>query len=418
MSPSPPSIASINLRRLGLVRGIALAVLAASALWAHEGLGLAFPPVPVAVILGGMMALTAITAWRMRRDPAVTDRGLFAHLVIDVLALTALLYFTGGSTNPFAPLYLLPLVFAAAALPGAFAWGMSALTIACYSTLIFFYIPLGHGEHDAGTAFHLHVLGMWLAFVLSAGLVAHFAARMASTLRERDRLRAEMRERELRHERILALGTLAAGAAHELGTPLATMAVLVGEMERETQPASRGLQVLREQIQRCKGILGRLSAAAGQTRAEGGTSVPVDDWLNELIAHWRVAHPDTRLEYDASGAVQAPRIVIDETLTQAIDNLLDNAADASPERIEMTARWTERSMDIEIRDEGPGLGEDIREHIGEPFVTTKEDGMGLGVFLARGTLERLGGRLELGGRVPRGTLAHVHLPLDALRIAS
>jgi len=170
---------------------------------------------------------------------AVSNLELFAQLGADVAALSILLYYGGGSTNPFVSLYLLPLVIAAATLPGRYTWGMAALTAACYSLLMVYYIPLPHIHQHGDDAFNIHVLGMWLGFVISAVVVAYFVVQMAQAVRSRDEMLARVREEVLRNERIVALGTQAAGAAHEMGTPLSTMAVVIASCNTTWTSASR-----------------------------------------------------------------------------------------------------------------------------------------------------------------------------------
>ncbi len=416
--PSVLSTAAINLRRLIVLRSIAV-VGQAVAIWAAvTQFHLALPLMPLWVVLTAIVAVNLLTWLRLKQPWPVSDAELFAHLTLDVLALTGLLYFTGGSTNPFAPLYLLPLTLTAAALPWLYAWAMALLTVGCYSLLLFYYVPLPqtHAGHD--DAFHLHVLGMWLGFLLSAGLIAYFAVKMRETLRERDRLRTQMREQELRHERTLALGTLAAGAAHELGTPLSTIAVLTKELERDKTDLPGKLKMLREQVGRCKEILGSLSAAAGQTRAEGGGLQSLDAYLLALIERWRTLRPEMKPDCRFAGSQPAPQIVSEQTLSQALLNILNNAADMSAHAVEVEGHWTNAELVLEARDRGPGITTEVQEHVGKPFFTTKAagEGMGLGLFLARSTIERLGGQVTLTNRDGGGAICRVQLPLAALRV--
>jgi len=409
---------AINLRRLVVLRCIALGGQVLAVAGAIHWLKVELPLRPLFVVLSGIAIVNALTWVRVHRPWPVHDFELFAHFTLDVLALTGLLYFSGGSTNPFAPLYLLPLTLTAAALPWAYTWTMAALTVACYSSLLFVYVPLApaHAGHED---FHLHVLGMWLGFLLSAGLIAYFAVQMADTRRERDRLRAEMRERDLRHAQVLALGTLAAGAAHELGTPLSSIAVLAKELEKAAGGAPDRWQLLRAQVVRCKEILSSLSATTGGIRAEGGCAEALDAYLTQLIRRWQTERPGAALQCALDGTRPAPHIFADQTLSQAIVNMLNNAADVSPAHIEIDARWTDEALTMEIRDRGPGFSEAVRERAGAPFFTTKEpgQGMGLGLFLARGTLERLGGGVVLSNRRDGGATCRIELPLTALRVS-
>jgi two-component system sensor histidine kinase RegB len=375
------------------------------------------PRQPLVMILAALAVFALASQLRLRLRRPVREGELFAQLVVDVAALTGLLYYSGGATNPFVTLFLLPLAFAAAALPARYAWSMAALATACYTWLLYWHVPLP--QTHAGTAhdFTLHVAGMWFGFVVSAVLIAGFAARMSATLRARDRLAAEMRERELREERVIALGTLAAGAAHELGTPLSTMAVLVKDLAPSQAVGEDRLAILRAQIARCKEILGSLSASAGQLRAEGGAALALDAWLGEIVHRWQVVRPGVTVRTDLDGTRPAPRIVGEQTLAQAVTNLLNNAADASPDNVEITGRWSAEELTLDIADRGPGLAPEVRGSVGEAFTTTKPgEGMGLGLFLAHTTLSRLGGGVRLSNREGGGVLCRLTLPLAPLRV--
>lgn len=414
---STTTSAAINLQRLVALRTIALLVQTAMVSIAVRALDILLPIGPIAVLLLSGAVINALTWLRLRRRWPVRDLELFAHLVLDALLLTPLLYFSGGSTNPFAPLYLLPLTLTAAALSWRFTWPMLILTTACYSLLLFFYVPLVHRHRGVEAHvlddFRVHVIGTWLGFLLSGVLIAFFAVRMRETVRERDSLRARMREQELRHERMLALGTFAAGAAHELGTPLATIAVVAKELLRTDARDAQRLQILRAQVDRCKDILASLAAAVGQSRAESGGACMLDRYLSELIDRWRNAHPHVEAHVRLQGSVAAPRIVADLTLGQALLNVLNNAAEAS-NWVGVEARWDEAALSLEVVDRGGGFAPHVLEHVGEPFFTTKEpgSGMGLGLFLARSTLERFGGHLLLANRAEGGALCRIRLPIQ------
>lgn len=394
------------------------------AVWvAVTSLHMALPLRPLIVVIAAMALFNFLTWLRIQRPWPVGEAELFAHLVLDVAVLTALLYFSGGSTNPFVILYLLPLALTAAALPMGYAWAMAAISIACYTLLMFFYIPLPRSHAAHGDDFGLHVLGMWLGFLLSAGLIAWFAVRMAETQRSRDRLLAQMREDELRNERILALGTLAAGAAHELGTPLSTMAIVTKEMAHEAAAVpgmGENLRILRDQIGRCKTILSNLSASAGQTRAEGGRRLSLENYLKEVLDVWQSTRLGVTARRHVEGPHPAPEIVAEHTLSQAIVNILNNAADASPESVDIAAHWSERELILEVCDRGEGLTPTVAANIGQPFFTTKETGkgLGLGLFLAHATLHRFGGTVQLYNRDGGGVCTRLTLPLSSLLIES
>jgi two-component system sensor histidine kinase RegB len=411
-----PSTAAINLRRLLLLRVIAVAGALLTLVFAVTRLGLGLPVAPILLILAALAVASVATLWRLRLAWPVRDGEQFAQLLLDVAALTALLYLSGGSTNPFVTFYLLPLAIAAAALPARYVWGMAAVTTVCYSLLQFWHLPLLQGAHVHDSEFGLHVLGMWLGFVLSAGLIAGFAVRMNATLRERERDLATLRENALRQERVVALGTLATGAAHELGTPLSTMAVLVKDIEPERGVPADTLAILRAQIARCKEILASLSTAAGQMRAESGRRLALDVFLRELVQRWQDLRPGVGATLQLAGPQPAPLIVAEQTLAQAITNILNNAADVSPASVEIDGRWSGDELILEIADRGPGLAPELHGAAGQPLHSSKSDGLGLGLFLAYTTFSRFGGEVRLHDRDGGGVRCVLTLPLTALQV--
>ncbi|MDP1594790.1 MAG: ATP-binding protein [Gallionella sp.] len=366
-------------------------------------------------MLTGIAALTLFNIFsllRLRNNKPVSHLELFIQLGCDVLALSVLLYYAGGSTNPFVSLYLLPLVIAAATLPSRFTWAMAALTTACYSLLMVYYIPLPHNHQDMDSAFNTHVMGMWLGFVISAVVVAYFVVKMAEAVRSRDELLAQVREEILRNERIVALGTQAAGAAHELGTPLSTMAVVIGELQHDADasPAElrESLTLLDEQVRSCKRILDKIMLTA---QGSGATTLQTaDDLMAEVLDEWQLLRPAANYQYNSSPQ-PAPRISVDVTLRAALMNLLNNAADASPQAIEINALWDSANFILKIHDNGAGLSNEVALKAGSAFFTTKPEGRGLGLFLANATLERMGGTVRLFNREHGGATTELILPV-------
>ena len=426
-----------HLRRLVALRGIAIAAQCTALALAHPLLDIQLPWLPLLATVAALSALALLTWLRLRSDRPVTNAELFAQLCADVMALAILVYFSGGSTNPFISLFLLPLVIAATTLPRGYTWGMAGLTTVCYTLLMRYYVPLPRSTatdmasmpaapndsdmasmegmgHDMGgmppeNIFNLHVIGMWLGFVLSAGIIAWFVVRMAQAVRERDESLAKAREETLRNERIVALGTLAAGAAHELGTPLSTMAVVIGELGHEANlsPEWReSLSLLDGQVRNCRRILDKLLDDTQNISRQ-----PLMQFLDETIEEWKLLRPATDCQYHADGCSEAELQAFDPALRAALLNLLNNAADASPERIEVTARCEGHNLIFAIYDHGPGLTPEAAARAGSAFFTTKRHGRGLGLFLANATLERLGGKVRLFNREGGGAATEVTLPI-------
>ncbi|MBK8163091.1 MAG: HAMP domain-containing histidine kinase [Gammaproteobacteria bacterium] len=407
----------LNLQRLVLLRAVLNGGELVALIVATTALGILLPVAAMSAVVLAHVLLNLYTAWRLRRPSPVRERELYVQLALDILAFGALLYLSGGATNPFSFLLLLPLTVSAAALPQRYSYATAGLAIGGYSLLMLFYRPL---PQPSAHGFHMHVVGMWIGFVLSAALIAYFVTRMGIALREHQQRLAHARERALRDERLLALGTLAAGAAHELGTPLATMAVVTDELARECADDARlgrRLAIVRAQIDRCKQVLSGLSEQAGEARAESGRKLGLRAYLDALIEQWHRRRPEVRHQVDWTGAQGAgPWIVVDRTLDQALYNLLDNAADASPDSVEIVAGWDEDTLRIKVCDRGPGFRPEDLARAGQAFFTTKDGGQGLGLYLALATVTRYGGSLDMHNRGSGGACVHLTLPLARIRV--
>lgn len=406
---------SKNLQRLLLLRTIAIIVQCVTFASVHWILEMPLPWTEMSTVVIFLAAVSIATWVRLQRNWPVSNIEFFAQILIDVLALGALLYFSGGSTNPFVSLYLLPLTITAAALPWAYTWVMAAITISCYSFLLFYYVPLPHDHSEHMSEFNLHVSGMWLAFVLSTVLIAWFVVKMGISIRERDKDLSRAREQAMRDEQLIALGTMAAGAAHELGTPLSTMAVVSGELQKEhagNRELQNSIRILRDQITQCKHTLTQLLADTGQTRAEDANGQTVDRFLREILDKWKLMRPTTDFTYHCNGKQPAPQILNTQPIGQSILNLLNNAADASTKNIEIKSDWDNKELRLEILDFGKGLNEEAAQRAGQAFFTSKPGhGFGIGLFLANANIERFGGSVRLTNREKGGACTLVKLPL-------
>jgi two-component system, sensor histidine kinase RegB len=411
-----------SLRSLCLLRGCAILGLIATILGGYYGLDLTLPVLPMMGLALGLSLFTLLTLWRLTRAWPVTQPEIALQLAVDTLALTALLALSGGPGNPFVSFYLVPIAIGAVMLSRSWAWAVTLLGMLLYGALIADFAQHLHPHGDAH-GFQLHVLGMWLNFLLSAVLVTAFVTTVAEAVRRRDRSLAAAREEALRNEQILTVGTLAAGAAHELSTPLSTMAVTIGELRAQyaQHPQLQAeLELLRSQIDVCRSQLDVLLAVAGRDRAAGAAPVvSAENFLQIIADRCRLLRPELKLQIDTGAALASLHLHQEPALAQAVLAALNNAADASLAAgtpcVELRATADDESLIIEIADRGPGLRPEQRALAGRGVFTTKPHGHGLGLVLSHATLERLGGEMRLEPRPGGGTLARIVVPLQALR---
>lgn len=368
-------------------------------------------------LLIGLGVLSNVALVVLDRVPGGVDsRALLgATLLTDVLLLSGLLAVTGGPANPFSIVYLVYVTLAAVALGAGWTWLIVVASVSGYAALFIWHIPLSeHGLHAAGLPSHL--AGMWLAFAAGAALIAFFVTGVTGTLARRERELEDMRVRAAQHERLASLTTLAAGAAHELATPLASISVAAGELER-AMLAARGkefledVRLIRSQVKRCRVILDQMSGRANPEWVDGAQPVPAAEAVRRVGDELGPAlFPRLRIEGDDTLLVAAPPA----GLVQVLFNLVKNAFDASPPGAEVSLRIEARQGDAAfvVTDRGTGMPPEVLSRAGEPFFTTKApgSGFGLGLFLVRLFAERHGGHLEIDSRPNAGTQAVLSLP--------
>jgi two-component system sensor histidine kinase RegB len=370
---------------------------------------------PVLAICALQALLNLPALWRRVAAAASERVATFAQMLIDVLALTGIAYFAGGASSPLISLYLPLIAVAATILPPRLASVLAAISIGCYSLVSLVHAPTH--VHDPAEAFRSHLIGMWVIFVCSALTISWFVVRLNATIRSRDAALAAARETALRNERVVALGNLAAGAAHELGTPLATMAVVVGELAADpslSPQVKSDVDLALAQVRECKRIITRLAARAGSSRAEAVQPVSADAWIEQLVERWRRQRPQVVPDVRIEGAIPGPRIAADVTLEQALLNLFNNAADASPGHVGIHAGWDSQHIQVDVLDRGQGIPLEISGRLGLDLVSTRDEGGGMGVVLALSAVEQSGGTLSFTSRAGGGTLAKVLLPLASI----
>lgn len=399
------------LRRLVAARWLVLTSLAGAVVFAPIWPGIPIPQLPLLGVVLVALAFNGLAWWRIRLTQVASSCELFSQLLFDITVLSAVVFFSGGAANPLVSLLLPPAAIAGLSLGRRQALIVAGTAIAAYSLLMLFYVPLP--ITDASRATRLHLLGMWLIFVLSASLIGWLIVHMTQQIRERDAELASRREQALRDERVMAMGTLAAGAAHELGTPLATMNLLAGELTRDARlpdEVREDLALLKQQIALCKQIITGLSRRAGAERLENALLQPVDRWLEGLRQHWHALRPQARSQFTTRPQTSPPEIVADPRLEQAVLNLLNNAANASQDIIEIKLDWNENHITIEIGDQGPGFPPSVLAIAGQQILPAHAHGSGMGLMLTRSAIEQLGGQLKLYNASSGGARARIELP--------
>jgi len=409
--PATQTAEYLNLHRLFMLRNFAIIGQLIAVYITQIYLDIALPVLTISFIIFTFALFNLFTLLRLRNGGVVTQLEFLMQLLADVLILTALLYLTGGATNPFVLLFLLPIILATAVLSARLTWLLTFITAGCYSLLMWKYqpLPISHHHEDG---FSLHVFGMWLSFVVSAAVTAYLVVGMRRSLQLKEAELAFAREKQLRDEQLVLLGTLSASTAHEMGTPLGTMALLCDELSYELGSEKQHIvDTLSQQVSRCKDALATLSASTGSAPLSGGELLSIDIFLNDLLDEWQGLHPEVTIKHQWDGISPAPFILADRTLKQALINVLDNANEASANKVEWLANWDSSMVTIQIKDRGKGLSEEAEKAIGHQIYTAKREGLGLGLFLTHSIITRFGGSVKLVNRKKGGVSTIISLPV-------
>ena len=412
----------INMVQLIQLRWFAVVGQISTIAFVSIGLRIPLPTAQLLMVLACLIAFNVASQLRWQEGSPVSNRELFLALLVDVGSLTALLYFSGGASNPFAFLYLLQVILSALLLEVWSTWIIVVLTSACLAGLSVWSEPLTLPEDTDLGFFSLYVQGMIICFILNASLLVVFITRINANLRTADALLADLRQRAAEEEHIIRMGLLASGAAHELGTPLATLSVILGDWRR--MPEFRSNPELTEeitemetQLARCKAIVSGILLSSGETRGESSGRTTIRTFLDQLAAEWQGSRPVHRFDYQ-NRLLQDLPVVFDSTLKQMIFNVLDNALEASPGYVSMEAGREGDTLVLSVADAGPGFTPEMLANFGKPYQSTKgKHGHGLGLFLVVNVSRTLGGTVSASNRPAGGALVRLTLPLAAVTLA-
>lgn len=411
---------SNNLLQLIQMRWLAVAGQLFTILIVEFVLGMSLPLIEMVTLLA-VLAVFNIASWlRQRLALPVSNGELFAGLLVDVGVLTCQLYYSGGSANPFIYLYLLQVAVGSVLLRPVYTWAMVLVTSLCFVALTQWHRPLAFPDAGGPTPSAHYVGGLLACFLINASLLVIFIGRIGRNLRQRDARLADLRQRAAEEEHIVRMGLLASGAAHELGTPLATLSVILGDWARMTpfaaEPELREeIEQMQVQVSRCKSIVTGILQSAGETRGEAPEETTLHDFLDDLVDEWRQTRPVKELIFDRHNLLDVP-FIADTALRQMIDNVLDNALEAAPQGLlRVQASCEDDTLTLRVQDQGPGFTPQMLQRFGKPYESSKgRPGGGLGLFLSVNVARTLGGRIEAHNRPGGGAEVVITLPLASL----
>ena len=385
------------------------------------GFGIQLPLPHMLKVLACLVAFNIASHLRWHERRVASNGELFLALLVDVGILTAQLYLSGGINNPFAFLFLLQVILSAVLLETWSTWTIVAVTSVCLAGLSLFFEPLAlPPDHGSGLS-SLYVEGLLICFVLNAALLVFFVTRIGRNLRAGDAQLADLRQRAAEEDHIVRMGLLASGAAHELGTPLATLSVILGDWRRmpEFSMNSELLEEIGEmqaQLQRCKSIVSGILLSAGEARGESSVKTTISTFLNDLAKEWCATRPIVSFAYENRIEQDMP-VAFDSALKQMICNVLDNALEASPQWVSLEATREEDALTLVVTDSGPGFAPAMLAHLGKPYQSSKgRPGSGLGLFFVVNVARKLGGTVTARNREQGGALVQLTLPLASISL--
>ncbi|SNX28078.1 two-component system, sensor histidine kinase RegB [Polynucleobacter meluiroseus] len=377
---------------------------------------------PMLEVLAGLLAFNIGCQLRWHDRKVVTNRELFLSLCVDVAALTLQLYFSGGITNPFVFLYLMQIVLSGILLDFKAALAILAASIGCVLGLVLFSQPLDLPmNHQLGFS-SLYIQGTIICFTLNAVLLTLFIQRIRSNLRDRDAEISQIQFQAAEERHIIRMALLASGAAHELGTPLATLSIILGDWCRmpelaRNQVVQSDIAEMQTQLQRCKSILTGVLMSAGETRGEESLKTTMKGFLDSVVAEWRESRRVVDFEYLNGFNGDDIAVVSDTTIKQMIVNVLNNALDASPNWVKLEASREDGFLKVVVTDAGAGFDPQILAQFGNIYQSTKGQlGGGLGLFLVIKVADELGGTVNVQNLPTGGAQVTLFIPLESIQL--
>jgi two-component system sensor histidine kinase RegB len=410
----------VRVRTLILLRWLAVCGQTVAVLFVRFGLKVDFPLALALAAIGVSVVINLALIAAHRSQELAREWEAAAQLAYDVMQLAVLLALTGGLQNPFVFLFVAPVAVSATILRPAVTAMLAALTFACVGAISVLRLPLPWPDDTSFTLPPLYQLGIAAAVLVGLGFTSVYAWRVAA---EEERLSIALAAAQAvlaREQTLSALGGLAAAAAHELGTPLATIHLVAKEMARDLKPGdprAEDLQLLVTQSERCRTILGQLSA----NREQGDVMLqraPIRVMLEEVVGPHEGLGAEIAIDAQGEGALEVRRM---PEIVHSLGGIVENAVGFARSRVDIEARWDAESIEITVRDDGPGFAAGVLNRLGEPYLTERDregaaGGLGLGFFISKTLLERTGAKLEMRNRRPphEGALVKVRWPRAAI----
>lgn len=416
-----------GLQRLLLLRGFVTVMSVLGLLVFQSFSDLAIPFGFIMVLIVAVFASILAGYWRLQQPWVVSQMELFCHLLVDVAFLILLVFYTGGVSNPLISYLLVLLAVTAMLLPKSYVYTFAMGSIVLYTFFLLLDMQTEHEPSGApmeqSTVFQLHLVGMWVIFLVSAILISFFITRMANAIRVRELNLAKARENEIRNEQLVAIGTLAAGTAHALGTPLSTMAVVLTELDKldaeqlKQSDIKDDITVLRQQVTRCKDSLTQLIRYYNKDNPVEEEHDRLSTFVSDIKDYITNIHPTANVNFSIDGDAD-PVIPVDLSVKHAVINIIENGIKAAKSSVDVSFRYNngeQSRVTITITDDGPGIPSQVMENMGEPFISSRKDSMGLGIFLANAAVQRLGGSIEMFNLKVGGARTLIKFPLSDSR---
>ena len=410
-----------GLRRLMLLRAIVVALGVPGLIAFQTVTELYLSASLQAWLIAAILISAGIGAWRLQSSHLISKNELFCHLLADASILIVVLLNTGGANNPLISYLLVLLAITATILPRSYVNAFAFTSIAVYTSFLVLDLQSERELFSSGNGHNMqqHLVGMWAIFLVSAILIALFVTQMANAIKIREINLARARETEIRNEQLVAIGTLAAGTAHALGTPLSTMAILLTELDKldedqlKKEEIKSDISTLKQQILRCKNSLTQLTRYYNKDNPEAQEEVSVEDFIDDIKEYLVNVHPSSSLGFESNCPTDT-KILSNLNLRHALINIIENSVKAASKHVTIRFNLHERpssEIEISIVDDGPGIPTEVMESLGEPFISTRRESMGLGIFLANASITQLGGQIEMFNLKLGGAKTSIRLPM-------